>query len=107
MVKDLDINYLSSNLDQMEYYYRLSRIQSKLNYSNEIIIDNYNRVLKLNDKEINYYAPMSALQIALIYEQKNDLKNAMIFFNQCLSMSGFDYERAIHQKAKAGLERIY
>ena len=106
-LQDLEINYFSSNLDQMEYYYRLSRIQSKLNYSNEIIIENYNRVLTLNDRDINYYAPMSALQIALIYEQADDLKNAEIFFKKCLSMSGFDYERGIHQKAKAGLERIY
>ena len=50
---------------------------------------------------------MSALQIALIYEQADDFKNAEIFFKKCLSMSGFDYERGIHQKAKAGLERIY
>ena len=106
-LKDIEINYFSSTSHQMEYYYRLSRIQSKLNYSNEIIIENYNRVLKLNDSDIYYYAPMSALQIALIYEKEDDFKNADIFFNKCLSMSGFDYERGIHQKAKAGLERIY
>lgn len=105
-LKDIEINYLSSTLHQMEYYYRLSRVQSKLNYSNEIIIENYNRVLKLNDSEIYYYAPMSALQIALIYEKEDDFKNADIFFNKCLSMSGFDYERGIHQKAKIALTRL-
>jgi len=106
-IMGVETNYFSSNLDKMEYYYRLSRIQSKLNYSNEIIIANYHKVLTLNTKDENYYAPMSALQIALIYEQADDLKNAEIFFKKCLAMTGFDYERGIHQKAKAGLERIY
>ena len=49
---------------------------------------------------------MSVLQIGLIYEQVNDVKNAKVSFNKCLSMSNFDYERGIHQKAKAGLDRI-
>ena len=54
----------------------------------------------------SYYAPMSALQIGLIYEKSNDLQQGELYFNKCLSMSGFDYQRGIHQKAKAGLRRI-
>ena len=42
----------------------------------------------------------------LIYEEQNDFENAKIYFDKCLEMSGFDYERGIHQKAKAGKERI-
>jgi predicted negative regulator of RcsB-dependent stress response len=53
-----------------------------------------------------YYAPMSALQIALIYEDQNNFSKARYYFNSCISMSGFDYQRGIHQKAKAGLNRI-
>ena len=49
---------------------------------------------------------MSVLQIGLIHEQYNNVKDAKDSFNKCLSMSDFDYERGIHQKAKAGLERI-
>ena len=49
---------------------------------------------------------MSALQIALIYEKQNELDKAAIYFEKCLSMSDFDYERGIHQKAKSGLGRI-
>ena len=49
---------------------------------------------------------MSALQIGLIYEKENNFKQAKYYFNQCLSISGFDYERGIHQKAKAGLARV-
>ena len=49
---------------------------------------------------------MSALQIGLLYEQENNMQQAKYYFNKCLSMSGFDYERGIHQKAKSGLSRI-
>ena len=49
---------------------------------------------------------MSALQIGLIYEKQNDFNQAEIYFKKCLSMKDFDYERGIHQKARAGLERI-
>jgi tetratricopeptide (TPR) repeat protein len=49
---------------------------------------------------------MSALQIGLIYENKKDYKKALIYFERCLSLSDFDYERGIHQKAKVSLSRI-
>ena len=106
-LKNIEVDFFSSTISQMEYYYRLARIKSKLNYNNEIIIEYYNRVLMLKGNESYYYKPMSALQIAFIYEKENNLKMADFFFNKCLSMSGFDYEKSIHQKAKAGLERLY
>ena len=89
-----------------EYYYRLARIESKLNYIDEQVITKYQKSFDLGRKSSNYYAPMSALQIGLIYEKKNDTKNAVIYFEKCLSVSDFDYERGIHQKAKVGLVRV-
>ena len=73
----------------------------------EVSVEYYNRVLMLKGNESYYYKPMSALQIAFIYEKENNLQKANFFFNKCLSMTGFDYEKSIHQKAKAGLERLY
>ena len=99
-------HYFSSVTNEVEYSYRLARINSKLNNSEKIIIEEYRKVLEKSQDATSYYAPMSALQIGLIYEKKNDFKQAKIYFNKCLSMSGFDYERGIHQKAKAGLARI-
>ena len=63
-------------------------------------------MLEKAENNSSYYAPMSALQIALIYESEDNIKQARSYFNKCLSMSGFNYERGIHQKAKAGLARI-
>ena len=89
-----------------EYWYRLARIQSKLDYDTNEIIAHYQKAFDLGKASSNYFAPMSALQIAFIYEQKKEYANAKIYFEKCLSLSNFDYERGIHQKAKSGLARI-
>ena len=89
-----------------EYWYRLARIKSKLDYASTEIIEHFQLSIDQGKNSANYYAPMSALQIALIYEKQNELDKAAIYFEKCLSMSDFDYERGIHQKAKSGLVRI-
>ena len=62
--------------------------------------------IDFSENTTNYYGPMSALQIGLIYEKQHNIKQARIYFKRCLSFSHFDYERGIHQKAKLGLARI-
>ena len=89
-----------------EYWYRLARIKSKLDYDDKEIIEHFQLSIDQGKNSANYYAPMSALQIALIYEKQNEMHKAVIYFEKCLSMSDFDYERGIHQKAKSGLARI-
>jgi len=89
-----------------EYWYRLARIQSKLDYDINEIIAYYQEAFEFGKVSSNYFAPMSALQIAFIYEQKQEYANAEIYFEKCLSLSEFDYERGIHQKARSGLVRI-
>ena len=89
-----------------EYWYRLARIESELNYEEKEVVEHYQKVYDLGQNSTNYYAPMSALQIGLIYEKQNNPNQAEIYLNKCLSLSDFDYERGIHQKAKAALERI-
>ena len=98
--------YFSSETNEIEYWYRLARVESKLNNSEKVIIAHYKKALEKGQNSSSYYAPMSALQIGLIYEKENNFKQAKYYFNQCLSISGFDYERGIHQKAKAGLARV-
>lgn len=90
-----------------EYFYRMARIKYKLGFENADVMSAYKRSVELSKgSTTNYYGPMSILQIGLIYEQANDLKNAKESFYECLSISNFDYERGIHQKAKAGINRI-
>ena len=53
-----------------------------------------------------YFAPMSVLQIGIEYEKIGNFDKAKLFYNKCLAISNFDYQRGIHQKARAGLNRI-
>jgi tetratricopeptide (TPR) repeat protein len=89
-----------------EYWYRYGRIKLELDYDDSEVINNFEKSYNIGKSTANYYAPMSALQIGLIYETQNDFSKAESYFKRCLSMSGFDYERGIHQKAKAGISRI-
>jgi len=95
-----------NNQNTSEYYYRLARIQTKLNYNDEIVLSNFDKALKNIDNPKDYYSPMSALQIGLIYEKKSDFDNATRYLKICLSFSDFDYERGIHQQARVALDRI-
>ncbi len=110
-----DGGYYESSLNEInqttdfnvaEYHYRLARIMSKLNYESSDIISSYINACDLGNYTSDYYAPMSALQIGLIYELNNDTIQARLYFEKCLKFSGFDYERGIHIKADAAIERI-
>ena len=98
--------HIPAAINQIEYWYRLARVKSKLNSSDSEIIKYYKKALEAGENTSSYYAPMSALQLGLIYENKKDLNNAKYYFDKCLSMSDFDYKRGIHQKAKAALNRL-
>ena len=102
----IELLSFASASEKSEYWYRLARIQSKLNYNDKQVVTNYKIALENGINNEEYYAPMSALQIGIIYEKQNDVFNARFFFKKCISMSGFDYQRGIHQKARAGLSRV-
>lgn len=91
---------------KIEYWYRIARIQSKLIDNNILIMSYYQKALEKGKGATSYYAPMSALQIGLIYEKEKNIQKAKYYLNLCLAMSGFDYQRGIHLKAKSALARI-
>ena len=53
-----------------------------------------------------YYACNAALQCGVIYEMNGNSDEAEAFFKKCLSMKPDDYQTSLHQKAKAGLNRL-
>jgi len=99
-------DYFSTESNNTEYWYRLARVQKALGFPINKVIGYYQESFEKGKNSIAYFAPMSALQIGFIYEKQNDFEQASIYFKKCLSISDFDYERGIHQKAKAGLDRI-
>jgi tetratricopeptide (TPR) repeat protein len=105
-IENIDISlYYNNSENIIEYWYRLARIESKLNDS-EKIIEYYKNALQKGKNSSSYYAPMSALQLGYIYFKKADYRQAKFYFNKCLAISGFDYQRGIHQKAKFALDKV-
>ena len=103
-IKEKDESFSEDH--KIEYWYRMARIQSRLIDDNMLIISYYQKALERGKDATSYYAPMSALQMGLIYERDKKNQKAKFYFNTCLAMSGFDYQRGIHIKAKSALARI-
>ncbi len=90
---------------QLEYSYRLGRIYHKLNRNAEAA-NLYQQTINEGKDEDYMFACNSAFQLGSIYEQKGELQQAKNYYNLCLSMHPSDYVAGLHQKAKAGLNRI-
>jgi hypothetical protein len=90
---------------QLEYLYRLARVQQKMGQENLAII-NYEKAFKLGEGHPYYFSSSSALQLGLINEAKGDKEAAKKYFQKVLSSDKHDFKNSIDQKAKAGLSRL-
>ena len=90
--------------EQLEFIYRLGRIQHKKENYNKAIYY-YQMALKNGDSYPYYFAANAALNLGLIYEVLENRAKAKYYFEQCLKMKDHEYQRSIDQKAKAGLKR--
>ncbi len=106
-LQQIESPHLFSNTENtIEYWYRKARLFQKMEKPIMEVISSFQKALDLELTSNSYYTPMSALQIAIEYEKMGEKQKAKSYYNKCLSMKGFDYQRGIHQKAKAGLNRI-
>ena len=101
-----EIYFFSNDNTISEYWYRRARIFQKLEKSNNEIISLFKKSLVGKSNFSTHFQPMSALQIALIYELENDYANSKVFFEKCLKYKSYDYEKSIRKRAKEGLKRI-
>jgi tetratricopeptide (TPR) repeat protein len=53
-----------------------------------------------------YYAANAALKLGELYEMQNNFDKAIEAYENCLEMKPDNYRISIHQKAKAGLNRL-
>ncbi|MEM9918833.1 MAG: hypothetical protein AAF990_12100 [Bacteroidota bacterium] len=90
---------------QLEYTYRLGRISHRLGRSTEAI-NFYKQTLQNGRENKLYFACNAALQMGLVYESKSELVKARQAYQACLSMRPREYQNSLHQKAKAGLNRL-
>lgn len=95
----------SDPIVRLEYYYRKGRIFHELKKYDEAVL-NYMKVIDSGMNSKLYYAANSALKIGEIYEVTNQKKKAVEYYNLCLSLKPDEYRSGIHQKAKAGINRL-
>lgn len=93
-----------TGLSDGEYYYRMGRISNELG-NNAEAKEYYLQTLVKGDPG-KYYPCSSALHLGLLTEAEGDLRSAKKYFNQCLSLNPEGYSSSLHQKAKAGLDRL-
>ena len=98
-------NHFHSDTEKVEYWYRLGRVQQERKQHQE--------ALKLLQKAIDkgrelpeYYACRAALEAGHIYELMGQRSKAKEYFNTCLDIKPAEHRSALHQAAKAGLNRL-
>ncbi|MDN5349741.1 MAG: hypothetical protein PWQ54_1137 [Bacteroidales bacterium] len=91
--------------DLIEYYYRQGRVADRL-AKYDAAIQYYKQTILLGEKMPYYYAANAALKLGELYEMQNNFDKAIEAYENCLEMKPDNYRISIHQKAKAGLNRL-
>lgn len=97
--------YFEQTRDKLEYNYRKGRVAHSLkNYIEALKY--YSQTIEKGKSNSAYFACNAALNIGMIYEGQNKVDKARQYYNLCLSMQPTEYKSGLHQKAKAGLNRL-
>ncbi|MBR9922351.1 MAG: tetratricopeptide repeat protein [Bacteroidetes bacterium] len=105
LLKQKSRQSFSERVHQIEYTYRLGRIYQ--------VQQNFPEALKLYRKTIDegrdhpwYFACRAALESGIIYEKTGNKEAAIESFNECLNIKPDEHRTALHQAAKAGINRL-
>lgn len=101
----VEVELLENTELNLEYFYRLGRIQQGLKDYEQALF-NYNMTIQKGRDLPYFYACNAALQSGKIYEDKGYLEKARESFELCLSMNPQEYKISLHTQAKAGLQRL-
>lgn len=94
----------ASNVDKAEFPYRLARIYDIMGDTTNAI-KYYKSTIQKGAGLTAYFASRAALQIGWIHEINKNDKDAILYFNICLSMKNHAFKNSMDQKAKSGLIR--
>ena len=95
----------SNQKDELEFTYRLGRITHQMKNHTEAL-QFYQQTINEGREASYYFACNAALQMGLIYEKQQNINKAKEYFNLCLDIDPNEYKHGLHQKAKAGLNRL-
>ena len=104
LLKGKSTDDFQSISDKAEFVYRLARNYDLMG-EKELSIKYYNSAIAFGKNVRDYFAPRSALQTALIFEERKDYTKANYYYKVALSMNDYPYKNSIDQKAKSGLYR--
>jgi tetratricopeptide (TPR) repeat protein len=96
---------VKSRRDLVEYTYRLGRIHHETGNSAKAL-ENYQLTVLRGKNEPFYFAAGAAYQMGLLYENQGALSKADSAYRLCLTIKPDEYKNSLHQKAKAGLNRL-
>ncbi len=104
-LKPHEPSYKKSKTKKLEYHYRMGRITHALEKYDEAK-QYYLFSIGAGKKANSFFAANSALQLGIISEQQEYYDEAVKYFNACLKIKSSIYKSQLHNKAKAGLNRI-
>lgn len=90
--------------ERLEFSYRVGRIYDDMGRDDEAV-EFYKQVILTGEKRKEYFAARAALQIGIIYEQKQEKQTAIFWFRRCLGMKDHEFKNSLDQRAKAGIAR--
>jgi tetratricopeptide (TPR) repeat protein len=105
MLLALNPKVLPEKRDQVDYYYRSSRLEHKTNKLAEAKVL-YLQTVEMAGNENWYYAPNSCLQVGYILMSENKPEEAKRFFQKALSYKKHEYKNSIDSKARSALNRL-
>lgn len=87
------------------YLYRLGRVLHGLkNYPEALEL--YSAVYQEYPKSKSFYRCNATLQMGYICEDQHRYQEALKHYNHCLAIKSSTYRSSLHQKARAGVERV-
>ena len=104
-LEKMDQRLLSETKWQLEYHYRLGRLKHANKDLSEALIY-YQKTVDLGEFEGFYFACNAALMMGRIYEKQGNVEKAKEAYQRTLSIKPDQYQSSLHQKAKAGLNRL-
>ena len=100
----IDTNKLSILEDKVTYYYRTARILHKQKKYQTAL--HYYKIVLAKPLTESYFAPNSALQIALIYVELQQILKAKYYANLVENYRNYEYENSIRGETKMLLRKL-
>ncbi len=97
--------HLDSDRDRTEFSYRKGRIAHACG-KYDLALKWYDQAIEKGGTQPYYFAANAALKAGNIQESLVNFDLAEDYYKRCLKMPAKEYKTSIHQKAKAGLNRL-